>query len=62
MIDPARDTQLWSDRYDRELTDVFAVQGEVATHIVDALELEPGNYDSLYLYGRPRFAEGELRD
>lgn len=41
LIDPASDTQLWSDRYDRELTDVFAVQGEIAKRIVDALELDP---------------------
>lgn len=41
LIDPTSDTQLWSDRYDRELTDVFAVQGEIAKRIVDALELDP---------------------
>ena len=28
---------LWSDRYDREMDDVFAIQDEIATHIVDAL-------------------------
>lgn len=41
LIDPASDTQLWSDRYERELTDVFAVQGEIAKRIVDALDLDP---------------------
>lgn len=41
LIDPSTDAQLWSDRYDRELTDVFAVQGEIARRIVDALELDP---------------------
>lgn len=41
LIDPASDTQLWSDRYDRELTDVFAVQGEIAKRIVAALDLDP---------------------
>jgi serine/threonine-protein kinase len=30
--------QLWSDRYDREVTDVFAVQDEIAAHIVEALQ------------------------
>jgi serine/threonine-protein kinase len=29
---------VWSDQYDRNLTDVFAVQSEVARRIVDALE------------------------
>ena len=29
---------IWSDQYDRDLTDVFAVQSEVARRIADALE------------------------
>ena len=29
---------VWSDQYDRDLTDVFAVQSEVARRIVDALQ------------------------
>jgi len=40
LIDPAKDAQLWSDRFDRELTDIFAVQGEIARCIVDALDLD----------------------
>jgi TolB-like protein len=31
---------LWAERYDRELTDVFAIQDEVTRQIVDALKLE----------------------
>jgi adenylate cyclase len=42
LIDPVTDTQVWSNQYDRELTDVFAVQGEIARCIVDALDLDPG--------------------
>jgi TolB-like protein/Tfp pilus assembly protein PilF len=30
---------LWSDRYDREAQDVFAIQDEISTRIVDALQL-----------------------
>lgn len=30
---------LWSQTYDRELTDIFAVQDEIATAVVDALRL-----------------------
>jgi len=41
LIDPVRDAHLWSDRFDRELTDIFAVQGEIARSIVDALQLDP---------------------
>ncbi len=34
--------QLWSQSYDRELTDVFAVQEEIARAIVEALRVELG--------------------
>jgi adenylate cyclase len=39
FIDAAEDTHLWSETYDRELKDIFAVQDEIATHIVEALKL-----------------------
>jgi len=36
----ARDgAHLWSDRYDREMEDIFAIQDEIAKAIVDALEV-----------------------
>jgi len=41
LIDPEQDAQLWSDQFDRELTDIFALQGEISRSIVDALYLEP---------------------
>jgi adenylate cyclase len=34
---------LWSERYDRELNDVFAVQNEIAQRIVHALEIKLSN-------------------
>ena len=36
------DFPLWSDRYDRELTDVFAVQDEISRGIVNSLRLKLG--------------------
>ena len=39
LIDARRDRHLWSENYDRELKDVFAVQDEIAQKIVQALEL-----------------------
>ncbi len=41
LIDAARDEQLWSGRFERELTDIFEVQGEIARSIVNALNLDP---------------------
>jgi TolB-like protein len=35
----AQDVDVWSDRYDRELADVFAVQDEITQSILNALDL-----------------------
>ena len=35
--------QLWSERFDRRLEDVFAIQDEIARAIVDALKLQLGS-------------------
>ncbi|MFV2006971.1 MAG: protein kinase [Longimicrobiales bacterium] len=40
LIDAETDGHLWTETYDRELTDVFAIQSDVAFHIADALEAE----------------------
>jgi TolB-like protein len=37
LVDAATGYQLWTERYDRELEDIFAVQDEIATAIVSAL-------------------------
>jgi TolB-like protein len=39
LINASDNAQLWADRYDRELEDVFAIQDEVATSIVTALRV-----------------------
>jgi adenylate cyclase len=39
LIDAGSDRHLWSETYDRELKDVFAVQDEIAQSIVTALKL-----------------------
>jgi serine/threonine-protein kinase len=38
LIDPSDDSQLWSERYDRELRDVFDIQDEIAQAIVAQLK------------------------
>ena len=38
LIDAASDSNLWAESYDRELTDVFAIQSEVASAIAHALQ------------------------
>jgi serine/threonine protein kinase/tetratricopeptide (TPR) repeat protein len=39
LVKVADGYQLWSDRYDRELEDVFAIQDEIAENIVKALRV-----------------------
>ncbi|MFI5232322.1 MAG: protein kinase [Gemmatimonadales bacterium] len=39
LMDVATGLALWSERYDRELTDVFAVQDEISRAIVDTLRV-----------------------
>ena len=40
LIHAADGTHLWSQRYDREMTDVFAVQDEIAAAIAGTLQLK----------------------
>ena len=42
LIDAVNDRRLWSETYDRELTDIFAIQEEIANAIVDALRSQLG--------------------
>ena len=39
LINVSDESQLWSERYDREMTDVFAIQDEVAQAIVEKLKV-----------------------
>jgi TolB-like protein/Tfp pilus assembly protein PilF len=40
LIDAENDRHLWAETYDRQLTDVFAIQTDVALRIADALRAE----------------------
>jgi len=71
LVEAASQTTLWSDRCDRGLEDIFAVQDEIAEHIAAALDqtftgfstkaIDPSAYD-LYLRASPKsYAPDELR-
>ena len=49
LIKVADGFELWSETYDRELEDVFAIQDEIASNIVGALQLtlSPGEEEAL---------------
>ena len=40
LIDAANGAHIWADRFDRDLTDIFAVQDDVTKSIVDALRVK----------------------
>jgi len=71
LVEASSRTTLWSDRYDRGMEDIFAVQDEISENIAAALDqafsgsstgaVDPAVYD-LYLRASPRsFAPDELR-
>ncbi|HEV2365747.1 MAG TPA: TIR domain-containing protein [Caulobacteraceae bacterium] len=76
LIEGATDKHIWAERYDRDLTDIFAVQDEITAAIVEALRLrlapaekkaitrrstaDPEAYQ-LYLLARRYFAGQSIR-
>jgi serine/threonine-protein kinase len=72
LIDASTGYHIWSEEYDRELRDVFAVQEEIARAITDALELRlaprpaapmaqrPPNLEAYDLYLRGLFLRNSL--
>jgi len=77
LVDPRNGYQLWSERYDRELVDVFEIQDDIARRVVEALEVRllsgefrerrdggarDANAFDLYLRGMNFFYRGTRRD
>ncbi len=71
LVETATQTTLWSDRFDRDLQDMFMVQDEIADNIATALNrsfsgeakeaVDPAVYD-LYLNGiRPAITPSEMQ-
>jgi serine/threonine protein kinase/Tfp pilus assembly protein PilF len=53
LLDAASDSLLWSERYDREMADVFAVQDEIARKIAEALRVQLSPQEQEALATRP---------
>ena len=77
MIDASSGGHIWADRYDRDLTDIFAIQDEISKAIVAALRVKllPGEKKAieargtssvdaynLYLMARQQWTDGSLGD
>ena len=77
LIDAARDSHIWGERYDRDLNDIFALQDEIAQAIVAALKIkllptekkaienrstrDPAAYQ-IYLQGRYHYQQYGLKN
>ena len=77
LIDAAKNDQIWAERYDRDLNDIFALQDEISEAIVKALKLkllpeekkaieqrgtENVEAYNLYLMARQNYATGIEQD
>ena len=69
LIDAQNDRHLWAQSYDRDVTDIFAIQGDIAGQVADALRVKllskekdaiekkaTGNIEAYTLYLKGRFA------
>ncbi len=61
LVDAATDQHVWSDRFDRDLTDIFTIQDQVTDQIVRALELSL-NANERERLDRPRAANFDAYD
>ena len=77
LIDTHEDAQLWSERYDFELEDIFAIQDEIAQKIAQSLKVQLTHEESelltkhytdnldaynIYLKGRYRWNQRSMED
>jgi TolB-like protein/Tfp pilus assembly protein PilF len=53
LIKAANDAHLWADTFDRRLTDVFAIESEVATKIADTLQAKLTGAEQHAIVARP---------
>ena len=53
LIKAANDSHLWAETYDRQLTDIFAVESEVATAIADTLQAKLTGFEQRAIATRP---------
>lgn len=53
LVDAASDAHIWAQTYDRDLTDIFAIQTDVALKIVNALRAELSNEERVRVSQRP---------
>ena len=53
LIDTRTDTHVWADQYDRDVSDLFAIQNGISRRVVDALKLQLGAEEAQRLVKKP---------
>ena len=53
LIDARNDTHIWAEKYDRDLSDVFAIQSEIAQAIADQLQAKLSPKEKSAINERP---------
>src|ERR1700719_3462520 len=53
LINALNDAHLWADTYDRKLTDIFAVESDIATTIADTLQAKLSGAEKQLITARP---------
>jgi len=53
LIDTATGNHIWAERYDRELSDIFALQDEITETLVAALQTELGEFERERAHRKP---------
>jgi TolB-like protein/Flp pilus assembly protein TadD len=55
LVDAVTDEHIWADTYDRDLTDIFAIQSDVALNIANALRAELSHDERTRVGRRPTY-------
>ncbi len=53
LIKAANHSHVWADKYDRKLTDIFAVESEIAAKVADALQAKLSGSEQRAIAARP---------
>ena len=53
LIDPGNGAQIWAENYDREITDAFRIQGDLAARVASALEVKLSRGEAARLQRSP---------
>jgi eukaryotic-like serine/threonine-protein kinase len=53
LIDTRTDTHIWAEQYDRDVSDVFAIQNDISRSVVDALKIQLGTEQAQRLTNKP---------